>query len=135
MSTYTLRIHTAERPLTENKDNNLHFRTRAKLRLQYRNDACWLAQDAGIPPLGAVHITARAVYLKGALTDPGACAPTVKGCIDGLVDARVMSDDTGEFVHSITYLPAVKGDFQGIELTVARADVTVAVLDNGEVAR
>jgi crossover junction endodeoxyribonuclease RusA len=134
VTSYTLRIPTAARPLTENQDKRLHHMQVAKLRAQYRNDACWLAHDAGIPPLGAVHVTARAVYLKGALTDPGACAPTVKGCIDGLVDARVMPDDTGQYVHSITYLPAVKGDFQGIELTVVGADVTVSVLDNGEVA-
>ena len=35
-------------------------------------------------------------------------ANTLKGVLDGIVDAGVIPDDAGEWVKSITYLPAVK---------------------------
>jgi hypothetical protein len=36
----------------------------------------------------------------------------VKAAIDGLVDAGIVPDDSGEYVRMITFMPAVRGDDQ-----------------------
>lgn len=41
--------------------------------------------------------------LKGRLQDTAACMPAVKAAIDGMVDANVFSDDTGEHVKAIVF--------------------------------
>jgi hypothetical protein len=46
---------------------------------------------------------------KGNLADTAACNPSVKAAIDGLVDAGVIENDTGEFVQQITFMPVKKG--------------------------
>lgn len=41
--------------------------------------------------------------LRGRLQDTAACMPAVKAAIDGMVDAKVFSDDTGEHVKAIIF--------------------------------
>ena len=38
------------------------------------------------------------------LQDIGACAPAVKACIDGLVDARIVANDTPEHLTRLSYI-------------------------------
>lgn len=41
--------------------------------------------------------------MRHPVADTGACVGAVKAAIDGLVDARVLTGDTGDIVRSITF--------------------------------
>ena len=59
------------------------------------------------------------VVMRAPLADTGACYGTVKACIDGLVDARVLPGDGPECVLSITmHAPqrAAKGEPESLTL-------------------
>lgn len=45
-----------------------------------------------------------AVVIKGPMQDTGACFPTVKAAIDGLVDAGILPNDGPEQIASLTFL-------------------------------
>jgi len=53
-----------------------------------------------------ITVTVEPHQKGGRPQDVGACNPSVKAAIDGLVDAGVLPDDSSMFVRSITYLPA-----------------------------
>jgi hypothetical protein len=57
-----------------------------------------------------INVIVQPFQAKGRLQDTAACNPSVKAAIDGLVDASVVPDDTGEFVRQITFLPCVRGE-------------------------
>lgn len=89
---------------TLSMNDRVHWRVRARLTRAWRH----AAQMAACAQLGSspskrsrpacevrVDFPVRAV---GARRDPHNLAPTVKACIDGLVDAGVWPDDTDEFV-------------------------------------
>lgn len=43
----------------------------------------------------------------GRLQDVGACHPSVKAAIDGIVDAGILPDDSSQYLRSLIYLPPV----------------------------
>ena len=96
------------RPTLTNAVHNMHYRKASADRKLWRLHGEAGAIAAGIPACDAIEITCWGVYPGGRLPDPDACAPSLKGVLDGLVDAGVVPDDTGEWVKAITYLPAVK---------------------------
>jgi hypothetical protein len=57
-----------------------------------------------------INVIAQPAQKRGRLQDTAACNPSVKAAIDGLVDAGVVPDDTGQHVREITFLPCVRGD-------------------------
>jgi len=59
-----------------------------------------------------INVTVQPFQKRGRLQDTAACNPSVKAAIDGLVDAGIIPDDSGEFVRMITFLPCVRGDDQ-----------------------
>jgi hypothetical protein len=46
--------------------------------------------------------------LKGRLQDTAACMPAVKAAIDGMVDANLFIDDTGDHVKAISFHAPVR---------------------------
>lgn len=96
------------RPTLTNAVHNMHFRKASADRKKWRAMGLHLAELAQVPPLASIEVTCWGVYPGGRLPDPDACAPSLKGVLDGIVDAGVIPDDTGEWVKAITYLPAVK---------------------------
>ena len=94
------------RPHLANAERRAHYRTNAAKRAEWREAGAQAARLAKVPALERVAVTVQARYGKGRLSDPDACAPSVKGLIDGLVDAGVIPDDTGEHLASVTYLAA-----------------------------
>ena len=96
------------RPMLTNAVHNMHFRKASAERKKWRGMGLALAEQAKVPACGAIEVTCWGVYPGGRLPDPDAVAPSLKGVLDGLVDAGVVPDDTGEWVKAITYLPAVK---------------------------
>lgn len=96
------------RPTSTNAVHNWHYRKVSADRKKWRGMGAAAAETAAIPPLASMKVTCWGVYPGGRLPDPDACAPSLKGVLDGIVDAGVIPDDTGEWVKAITYLPAVK---------------------------
>lgn len=96
------------RPTLTNAVHNMHFRKASAERKKWRGMGLALAEQAKVPSCTAIEVTCWGVYPGGRLPDPDAVAPSLKGVLDGLVDAGVVPDDTGEWVKAITYLPAVK---------------------------
>jgi hypothetical protein len=95
--------------LTHNKERALHHMERARIVKLWRRSAKVWAQVCKTPRFASAEVAVLIEQAKGKLADPGAHAPVIKACIDGLVDANVLLDDTGEYVTAVKYLPVVKG--------------------------
>lgn len=68
----------------------------------------WIRQAAtiaarGIPPHQRVHVNAYIAFPRNGRADADNAHPTVKACLDGVVDAGVLPDDDSEHVTAITY--------------------------------
>jgi len=79
----------------------------------------WLARAQRIPRLDAIEIAAVPLMTDGrGRQDVGACFPTVKAAIDGLVDVGVVLDDTPAYVHQICFhVPQIVG-YDGLRLII-----------------
>jgi crossover junction endodeoxyribonuclease RusA len=101
--------------LTMNAAKSTHFRTWAKLTAAWRDAMCERAQLLEIPATTSrVGIECVPHQAGGNLADPGAHMPCLKACIDGLRDAGVLADDTGEFVAWVMLHAPVKGPGAGM---------------------
>lgn len=97
------------RPRTLNAERRGHHMAHRKATKDERLAWGW-AWRAAVPvgtALARVRVTAQPV-LSGPMQDPGNCYPSVKAAIDGLVDAGVIEDDTGEHVAAITLLAPIR---------------------------
>ena len=99
--TYELTI--AGQLWTVNAERNRHWAWRSTRAKQWRTDAFYTARAARIPPMDACTIVVRVEQAKGRLADPEAHSPPFKACLDGIVDAGVLPDDTGEYVREVTF--------------------------------
>ena len=82
----------------------------------------YYAVQAGIPPLTQVVIIAQPLLKsRRSLPDVAACYPTVKAAIDGIVDAKVIADDTDRYLKALLFLPAEIGKVEGLRLTILPA--------------
>lgn len=52
------------------------------------------------------------------MPDTGNAFPAAKAAIDGLVDAGVLPDDNGRYVHALTFLAPQAAGFDALELHV-----------------
>jgi hypothetical protein len=115
-------IHRGVRPWTVNAERSMHPLQRARLVSAWRADAAWLAVAAHIPLLEAVHVTATPhAANRRSRADVGACAGAVKASIDGLRDAGCLVDDDDKHVLSLTFLPTLIGDWDGLVVVVDEA--------------
>ena len=105
------------RPWTTNRERKESPFWRAERVKEFREAFGWLALQARIPPLVDVRIYAQPTQKGGTLADTAACNPAAKAAIDGLVDARVMPDDSPEHLGLIAFLPTTKG-IDALQITV-----------------
>jgi crossover junction endodeoxyribonuclease RusA len=71
-----------------------------KLTATWRLNAAWAARMAGIPRQGErVRVVAELRFTSKRRRDVANWYPTVKACIDGLVDAHVLVDDSDTYVQ------------------------------------
>ncbi|MGH9089991.1 MAG: hypothetical protein ACRDZR_01205 [Acidimicrobiales bacterium] len=99
------------RMLTTNAERRLHWSQRAEIVRLWRV-AAWagaVAARPGLAALSAAEIDAYPVQRGGVLADPGAHAPIVKAAVDGLVDAKVLPDDSPTFLRALRIHPPVRG--------------------------
>lgn len=87
-------------PLSQN-DRRGHWAGRHRLVEQIRTDVGWLVRRAKIPPL--LRITVQLHYQPRAAgrRDPDNLTATSKPCVDALVAAGVVADDTPAFVDQL----------------------------------
>ncbi len=101
-----------KRPLTTNAERSGNRWGRAEHTREWRDAFAWIARREKIPRMRWINVTVQPFQKRGRLQDTAACNPSVKAAIDGLVDAGVIPDDTGEYVRMITFMPCVRGDDQ-----------------------
>lgn len=118
----------AGRPTTVNASRRMHPYERAKDDEQWRyaGKLSYLQQHArrdalSTPIAECVTVTATPIAKDGrSMQDTGACYPSVKAAIDGLVDARLLRGDTGKHVAWIKLCaPEIRG-WEGLELVIEK---------------
>lgn len=83
-----------------NSNDRNHFRTVAKLTKAWRAAANEAVSGYGWEQYqGRVHITAHIYKPRGGRYDPNNLWPTVKACVDGVVEAGLLRDD--DHVHVV----------------------------------
>jgi crossover junction endodeoxyribonuclease RusA len=100
------------KPITTNAERAGNRWGRAEATKEWRHTFAWLARKERIPRMRWINVTVQPFQKRGRLQDTAACNPSAKAAIDGLVDAGVVPDDSGEYVRQITFLPCVRGDDQ-----------------------
>lgn len=107
--TWTL-VH-EDRPMLENEHRRLHFHARATYDRLWRNTFCWIARQQRVPHLDAVFITVAQECRRGTtLPDTANSFPSAKAAIDGLRDAKVITDDNPKFVKFVGFTAPTHGD-------------------------
>jgi hypothetical protein len=109
------------RPQTLNRERTgtTHWHvTRDETRVT-REVAWALAKQQQIPHMEAITVCARPILRDGRTQDVGACIPSVKAAIDGLVDAGVLDDDGPTQVVQLTFdAPFLRMGRDALELTI-----------------
>jgi crossover junction endodeoxyribonuclease RusA len=83
-------------PLTLN--GRPHWRTRYRWTKTLRNRAKRLCRDLGVPPLDRPVVELHLIPPNRTRRDADNLVPTAKPCVDGLVDAGVIPDDSPAYV-------------------------------------
>lgn len=116
--TWTLK-RVGERPVNTNAERDGNRHQRARLTKQWRTDFHYLARQQRIPLMGRVQFVMIPHYsTRRSLPDTGACAPSAKAAIDGIVDAGVIPDDTSTHVAALVYFPPVVDGWDGLEVRI-----------------
>jgi len=76
------------------------------------------AIEAGIPHFESAVIHVTPILPDRKVQDTGACYPTAKAAIDGLVDAGVLDDDSPKYVPTITFHAPVLSNYAGLEVLI-----------------
>ena len=96
------------RPWTMNRERrgDQHW-SQTRLRTAEWRKAFWALGVQQRRRFNRVRITVE-VFMRAPVADTGACYPAVKAAIDGLVDAGVIPNDTGQHLISITFLAPIR---------------------------
>ena len=105
------------RPRTLNKERAGNRFERAKFTAETRQLFALLLKKEQVPKLTGASVSVRLLQ-KGRLQDTGACIPYVKAAVDGMVDAGMFIDDTGDHVVSINFYAPERAKFNKIIIKV-----------------
>lgn len=115
------------RPTTTNAVHRMHHHEASAHRKLWREAGCVLGRAQKVTRCDAITLECWGRYPdRRSLPDADAIAPALKGFLDGLVDAGLVDDDSGSFVHAITYRAPVVGAGQPAALVVRVASVPLA---------
>jgi hypothetical protein len=106
------------RPLNINRVyGRMGYHARSDAVLVWRRAARELAEREHLGALDRVRIHATPVHAnRRNPSDVGACLPSVKAVIDGLVDAAVLPGDGPEHVVALTFHPVVIDSWDGLSV-------------------
>ena len=113
---HELHVVAPARMLTINAERSMHWATRAGIVRAWRQAGWAEALHAHLPRLQAAEIDAYPSQ-KGVLADAGAHSPVVKALVDGLVDAKVLPDDSPAYLRALRIHPPTRGK-PGVTLVV-----------------
>lgn len=102
MTEWIIRLPYSTPPLTLN--GRQHWATKARGVREVRGTVATLAKVLHIPACQRIHIELHYVPRDGRRRDQDNLVATLKPCIDGLVDAGIVPDDSPEYV---TWVPPV----------------------------
>jgi hypothetical protein len=108
------------RPVLLNAWRGLHFQKCAAIRREWREAFGYLGISKRLRFDEPVDIIVHH-ECKGRLPDVGSSMECVKAAVDGLVDAKVIPDDTPKWLKSLTFLAPVKAGHDAIILEVKKA--------------
>ena len=112
----TVNLSVPMRPWTVNGERKMTPYARAEKVKTWRE--AWKIEGVGAPRMAWAHAKVN-VYLRDLRDqDPGAAFPAYKAALDGLVDAGVLPDDDGRYVHSVTFYPPVKKTYDALEIVL-----------------
>ena len=98
------RLELAQRPWTTNGERAGNRWQRAELVKTWRSAFHVLAKSEKSPEMEWISVTVEPHQKGGRLQDVGACNPSVKAAIDGIVDAGVLPDDSPKYMKSLIFL-------------------------------
>jgi hypothetical protein len=91
---------------------------RATATKEWRQAFKLLAIEAKIPKLKSVDVEIQPISKTRNFADVCSCIGAEKAAVDGVVDAGVLPDDSGEYVTSVKFYPPVKGDKDALVVTL-----------------
>lgn len=120
---WLLELDMLGRPTLTNRAHNMHHHAVSADRRRWREAGALLARAQRIPALERIAVDCWGRYPGGNLPDPDAVAPSLKGVLDGLVDAGVIPDDDGSHVAWVRYLAPVVDRSRLVALMVRVGEV------------
>lgn len=106
MTTHRVCIDWLGRPILVNGMNKLTPMARHTQRKLWRKAGKNAQKVYHVPPMTQATFDVQARYPdRRSLPDPDGCQPAFKAILDGLVDAKVLPNDTGAHVMWIRYWP------------------------------
>lgn len=103
---------------TVNAERRMHWSRRARLTKEMREAGWGIALAYKAPRLSKALVTVTPHQSKrGPLADSHAFYPAVKACVDGLVDARVIPNDTQDCLELVVK-PNVRDEWEGLEVEI-----------------
>lgn len=111
-----------DRPaLSLNAERKGHWSARHEHTVEIRQAFLLLAKKAKIGRHERITVTVHHEVHRGKLPDIGNCYPTAKAAIDGLVDAGVIPDDTGEHLVLLSFTPPTRSARNAVLIDVVPA--------------
>jgi crossover junction endodeoxyribonuclease RusA len=118
VKTYSV-VVVGQRPWTTNQERKKgsHYQ-RSAVTKWWREAFRDAALEAEIPHFDSIRIEVTPILPDRRIQDTGACFPTAKAAIDGLVDAGVIDDDAPQYVPTITFHAPVICREGGLEILI-----------------
>ncbi len=103
---------------TINSERRMHWAKRATLTKNMRMAGWAMALAYQIPRYETAHLVVTPHQSKrGPIADSHAFYPAVKAMVDGLVDAKIVPNDTQEYVK-LDVRPNVRDGWEGLEVEI-----------------
>lgn len=101
-----------------NRDRNHHWAKRHPRDEETKGEARNLALVAKLPRANRISVSAQPIQRGGNKADALAVTETTKAFIDGLVLAKVIPDDSEEYLRQVSQRPTMWADRDGIIFTI-----------------
>ena len=104
-------------------NERLHWSVRARRARELRQTAAWIARSHRIPPLERVRVEVAITPLTNRRRDADNYVPVLKHIADGLVDAKVVPDDTPRFMEKMMPTLNPADQYETTRITVVVTEI------------